>query len=85
MAEPIQMPFGTWTLVGPRNHVLDGGAHWRHLANMTETYMCSSNAVKLPLVSFDCCLTDEHEKCVYSAHVSHIVILICVFFLFYIA
>ena len=26
---------GMWTLVGPRNHVLDGRAHWRHLANTT--------------------------------------------------
>ena len=25
MAEPIQMPFGLRILVGPRNHVLDGG------------------------------------------------------------
>jgi len=24
MAEPIEMSFGTWTQVGPRNHVLDG-------------------------------------------------------------
>jgi len=24
-AELIQMPIGVWTLVGPRNHVLDGG------------------------------------------------------------
>ena len=23
-AEPIEMPFGLWTRVGPRNHVLDG-------------------------------------------------------------
>jgi len=23
-AEPIDMPFGLWTRVGPRNHVLDG-------------------------------------------------------------
>jgi len=23
-AEPIKMPFGVWTLVGPMNHVLDG-------------------------------------------------------------
>ena len=27
MAEPIEMPFGLWTLVGPGNHVLDGGPH----------------------------------------------------------
>jgi len=25
MAELIEMPFGLWTLVGPRNHVLDVG------------------------------------------------------------
>jgi len=25
MAEPIEMPFGMWTRVGPVNHVLDGG------------------------------------------------------------
>jgi len=24
MAEPIKMPFGLWTLVGPRNHILNG-------------------------------------------------------------
>jgi len=24
-AEPIKMPFGLWTRVGPRNYVLDGG------------------------------------------------------------
>jgi len=23
-AEPIEMPFGLWTRMGPRNHVLDG-------------------------------------------------------------
>jgi len=23
-AEPIKMPFGLWTRVGPRKHVLDG-------------------------------------------------------------
>jgi len=26
MAEPIEMPFELWTLVGPRKHVLDGDA-----------------------------------------------------------
>jgi len=24
---PIQMPFGKWTSVGPRNHLLTGGRH----------------------------------------------------------
>jgi len=25
-AEPIEMPFGLWARMGPRNHVLDGGS-----------------------------------------------------------
>jgi len=28
-AEPIEIPFGLWTQMGPRNRVLDEGAHWR--------------------------------------------------------
>jgi len=28
-AEPIKMPFGMWTWVDPRKHVLNWGAHWR--------------------------------------------------------
>jgi len=28
------------TRVGPRKHVLDGGAHWRHLTNTIEPCMC---------------------------------------------
>ena len=30
------MQFGMITGVGPMKHVLDGGAHWRNLANTTE-------------------------------------------------
>jgi len=26
MIEPVDMPFGMWTWIGPRKHVLDGGA-----------------------------------------------------------
>ena len=43
-AEPIEMSFGTWTRVGPSEHVLDGGAHWRNLANTTEPSMCCGDA-----------------------------------------
>jgi len=25
MAEPMEMPFGLWTWVGPKKHILDGG------------------------------------------------------------
>jgi len=35
-AKPIEMLFGIWTRVGPRKHVLDGGAYWRNLVNMIE-------------------------------------------------
>ena len=30
------MPSGLWTRMRPRKGVLHGGAHWRHLAHMTE-------------------------------------------------
>jgi len=39
MAEAIEMPFGIWTQVGPRKHVLHGGAYWHHLANAIELSM----------------------------------------------
>jgi len=34
-AEPIEMPFGIWTRVGPVKHALCGvhSAHWRNLTN----------------------------------------------------
>ena len=44
MAEPIEMQFGMWTPLGPRKHVLDGGAHWRHLANTTKLLTCCGDA-----------------------------------------
>jgi len=39
MAEPIQMPFGFWTWMGPMKHVLDGSqilnAKWQLLRERT--------------------------------------------------
>jgi len=46
-AEPIEMPFGIWTRVGPRKHVLHGGAHWRQPANAIEPPMCDGDAAFL--------------------------------------
>jgi len=43
MAERIEMPFEVWTQVGTHESTLDGGAHRRNLANMTETSMCGSD------------------------------------------
>jgi len=44
MAEPIEMPFALWTRVGPRKHVLRGGAPWRHLLNTIAPSMCGGYA-----------------------------------------
>jgi len=44
-AEPIEMPFGLWTQVGPGKHVLGG---WGcHLANTVEPSICGSDAALL--------------------------------------
>ena len=34
---------GMWTWVGPRMHVLVGGAHWHHLVNRIEPSMCGGD------------------------------------------
>ena len=47
MAEPIEMPFGVWTSVGSRKHVLKGvhiGTTWRIRLN------CPNAAAMQPLV-----------------------------------
>jgi len=44
-ADPIEMLFEVWIPVDPVNHVLDGGAHWRHLVNNTiEPSVCGRDA-----------------------------------------
>jgi len=56
MAEPIDLPFGLWTLVGRRKHKFSrsrqvatmcphGRVHWRHLADTTEPSVWSDYAV----------------------------------------
>jgi len=52
-AEPIEIPFGLWTRVRPRNHILDGGPDpaWegsilrgkeRPIAKYREYYPCAA-------------------------------------------
>ena len=57
VAEP--MSFGLWTWVGPRNHILDGGAHWHHLANTIEPSMHGNDAalcqITLTTCYYRCC------------------------------
>ena len=43
MAEPIEMPFGLWTRIGPKKHLL----HWHNLANTIESSMCGGDAAFL--------------------------------------
>jgi len=45
--EPIEVPFGMWTRVGPRKHALDGRSHWHNLANTIEPSMTGGDADSL--------------------------------------
>jgi len=47
MVEPIKMPFGFWTWVGPRKHVLHVGGRWHSLENIIEPSGCSGDATFL--------------------------------------
>jgi len=40
-ADSIKIPFGVLGGVGSSNHVLDGSAHWRHLA-ITVEQLCAA-------------------------------------------
>jgi len=55
MAKPTDLPFGLWTGVRQRKHEFNrirqvapmcshGRAHWRHLTNTIELYVCSGDA-----------------------------------------
>ena len=43
-AKLTEMLFGVWTGVVPRNHILDGGAHWLNMANTTEQSVYDGDA-----------------------------------------
>jgi len=45
MAEPIEMPFGVWTLACPMKDVLD--ANWPHQVNTIKLSMCGGDAAFL--------------------------------------
>jgi len=52
--EPIEMPFGLWTRVGRRKHVLHVRAHWRRLANTTEPSVCGGDAALCQITLTTC-------------------------------
>jgi len=50
MAEPIEMPFGVWSWVGPRKHVLDGmhiDTTWKKIQLIRPCVMAMLPFVKL--------------------------------------
>ena len=53
-AEQIELPFGIWTRMVSRKHVLNGDAHWRHLANTIEPSMCSSDVTVCQITLTTC-------------------------------
>jgi len=72
-AESIDMPFGTWSQVGPGNHVSDGsrirwGAHWRHLANTIEPSVCGGDAPVRQII-LTTCLRDSGRRWVVAGDV----------------
>jgi len=57
------MSYSMCTQVGQRNHVLDGGAHWHHLANTTEPSMCGADAALLSNYSDHLlCLSSQSQR-----------------------
>ena len=50
-SEPIEMPFGGQRRVGPRNHMSNWGAQWRHVANTMDQFARQRRCgLSLPLV-----------------------------------
>jgi len=62
-AEPIEMPFGICTRVGPMKHVLSGGAHRRHLANTIEPSMCGGDAACCHITVTTSLVFVRYESC----------------------
>jgi len=53
-AEPIEMLFGLWAQIDPRNHVLGSGAHLRRLLNIIEQSMCGGDAADCKIALTAC-------------------------------
>jgi len=53
-AATIEMPFRLWSRVGQNNHVLDGGAHWRHQENTIEPSVCGGDAALCQITLTTC-------------------------------
>jgi len=49
-AEPIKMLSGLLSGLSQRKHVVDGGEHWRHLANTIKPSVCGGDAAFVKLL-----------------------------------
>jgi len=67
MAEPLEVLFGMWTWVGPRNPVLDWHAHWRHLANRVKLSVCDVALRQITLTTCYYCHVEHRRLLVFSA------------------
>ena len=61
-AEPIEMPFGMCTPVGPRKHMLDGSSHWHYLANTTERSVCGGDGALCQITLTTCYATGVRKN-----------------------
>jgi len=67
MAELIEMPFGMWTWVSPRNYIIDGGSdppsEWEFLKGMTLGFsrMPPSTILSGPSVGISPRAVNEHS------------------------
>jgi len=55
MAEPIEMPFGVLSNVGPGSHVLDEYTYGRHLANTVERSVLGGHGAVATISIATCC------------------------------
>jgi len=70
MVEPIDLPFGLWTRMGPTKHKFNripqvspmsphrrahhGRAHWRHVVNTIEPHVCGGYAALCQITLTTC-------------------------------
>ena len=52
--EPIEMPFGFWTRLGPRKHEIGGVHTSATIANITEPSMCGGDGARCQITLTTC-------------------------------
>jgi len=65
-AEPIKTVIWDVDLGGPKEPCIKWGAHWRHLANMTEPSVCGGDAALCQITLTTCCHLHHGHVCLIS-------------------